>query len=81
MKNTTTDHELDALLTQWAQRHALPSAKAEAIRLAARTTAPAPSHEIGLSVDWWKDLYRGISREICRSTDARRYLPFPSQPL
>jgi len=81
MRNRNTERELDALLAQWAERNALPSERASAIRLTARTSANVLSTATGPGSDWWKDLFRGVSRAVRLSTDARRYLPMPAHPI
>lgn len=61
--------ELDSLLSDWAARNELTTARAESIRLAAR------SEVLPLPRQWWKDLFRSLRN----TTDPRTFLtPSPN---
>jgi hypothetical protein len=63
---------LDALLQDWSTRHALPLARAEAIRHA--LPDPPARLETELTVAWWHRLFRPVTTTLPRPTDMARYL-------
>jgi hypothetical protein len=74
------EQNLEALLQDWAARHALLRVRAETIRQAVLVMPETPATE--LTVAWWHRLFRPLAATLQRSTDMARYLqPDSLSPL
>ncbi len=69
-----SDLRLEAMLQEWATRHALPHSRSESIRLAVLQMPQQTPTE--LSVAWWQGFFGNLNSVLGRTTAMSNYLRF-----